>query len=136
MTTAILERCKHCQSPYIYHPSFYGGDEINHPHNHHDYCQECFVAIKKALAEIPVKYEKRFVPTDKYTKEQIVTHQEERCKNGLQLRRILCGMQYVPGGTRHEIVCEFMPDEEWYMAEWWTHAPDVVSIRKETWIKI
>lgn len=131
MTTAIRNRCVHCKSPYVFHPSFYGGDEENYPYNHQDYCPECYKIVAEALAKVTVKYEKRFIPADKYTREQIVEHQEERCSKGLPMRRILVPMFGSSG--RHMQVCELMPDEQWYRAEWWTNEPDKVGISVETW---
>jgi len=135
MTTATRTRCRHCQSSYIYHPSFYGGDEVNYPYNHHEYCPECYKVIQEALTKVPVKYEKKFVLADKYTKEQIVDHQRERCATGIPIRRIFPPLVDATGKTRYEIVCELMPDGEWYMAKWWTHEPDIVNISRETWCK-
>mgnify|MGYP005613861153 FL=1 len=136
MTTAARTRCVHCRTSYIFHPSFYGGDEVNYPYypyNHQHYCEDCYKVVVKALAEVPVKYEKRFVPSDKYTREEIVEHQEERCATGLQMRRIMVGYIDMTGKTRHHQVCEMMPDGEWYLAEWWSHTPDDVQVRVEKW---
>jgi hypothetical protein len=121
-----MNRCSHCKSPYVYHPSFYGGEEINYPHNHHEYCPECYQIVQEALSKVPTKYEKKFVPTNEYTREQIIQHQEKR---GPLIRRIFPGLF---AETEHKIVCEHM-DGEWYKAEWWTHEPEVVSITKEVW---
>lgn len=148
MTTAKQNRCIHCQSPYVYHPSFYGGDECNYPYDHHDYCEECCKTVRKALSEIPVKYEKKFVPSNNYSKEQIVQHQEERCKNGIEakfeddiisfigMRRVSPTLIDMTGKTQHHIVMESMPDGEWYKAEWWSHKPEEVKTSKETWVKL
>lgn len=136
MTTARQNRCVHCKSVYIFHPSFYGGEEINYPHNHHNYCAECYKCVQESLLKIPVKYEKRFIPSDKYTKEEIVAHQEARCLTGLPTRRILATMFDMSGQSYHKIVCEFMPDDEWYAAEWWTDKLDDVKITKEVWCSV
>jgi len=133
MTTATRTRCHHCQQSYIYHPSFYGGDEVNYPYNNDRYCEGCYKVVQAALSKVPVKCEKKFVPSDRYTREQIVAHQEERCANGLSMRRIFPTLIDTTGKDRHNIVCECMPDNEWYMAEWWSSDPDKVAISKETW---
>lgn len=135
MTTARQQRCVHCKSPYIYHPSFYGGDEQDYPYNHHDFCPDCYKVVREALENIPIKYEKKFVPSVQYTREQIVQHQEERCANGLPVRRIFPAMIDMSGKTRHMIVCEVMPDGQCYKAEWWMHCPETVDITRETWIE-
>lgn len=138
MTTAERTRCIHCNSPYIFHPSFYGGDEINYPYNHEKYCPDCYKAVKTALDKIPLKYEKKFLTSDKYSKKEIVDHQKERCKspNGIPLRRIFANLIDMSGANQHNIVSEFMPDGNWYKAEWWSNTPDIVEITKETWVKI
>jgi hypothetical protein len=134
MTTANRQRCAHCHSPYIYHPSTYGGEV--QPYNHHEFCSSCYKAVLEALKSVPVKYEKKFVPTDKYTKEQIVQHQEGRCMTGFPIRRIFPSCIDMSGKTQHMIVCELMPDREWYKAEWWTHDPEKVDITKEAWCSL
>lgn len=136
MTTAVQHRCTHCLTPYIYHPSFYGGEEINYPYNDDRYCPDCYKAVKEALTKIPLKYERRFIPSNEYTREQIVTLQEERCKKSIPIRRIFPTMFDMSGEDQHNIVCELMPDGEWYMAEWWSSKPEEVKISKETWCSI
>ena len=136
MTTASQQRCVHCKSLYIYHPSFYGGGEENYPYNHHDFCSDCYKVVREALEKVPVKHERKFVHADKYTREQIVQHQEERCKTNFAMRRVFPCLIDMTGNTRHMIVCELMPDGEWYKAEWWTHCPDTVEITKEIWVSL
>jgi hypothetical protein len=127
------KRCVHCQSPYVYHPSFYGGEEVDYPYNHHDYCPDCRKVVVEALAGVPVRFEKRFLPAKDYTRDQIVTHQEERCATGFPMRRIMPGLYDMTGKTRHHIVCELMPDGEWYKAEWWSDDPGDAKVSRETW---
>lgn len=134
MTTATSVRCQHCKQSYIYHPSFYGGDEVNYPYNDDRYCEDCTKAVRQALSKIPVKWGKRFVLSDLYTREEIVAHQEERCKTGVPIRRIM--MPMYGEDDRHNLVCECMPDGGWYLAEWWSKTPDKVKISKETWCKL
>jgi len=136
MTTATRNRCRHCQQTYIYHPSFYGGEEANHPYNDDRYCPDCYRVVKEALSKVPAKYEKRFVESGNYSKEQIIAHQEERCRNGIPVRRIFPTMFDLTGQSRHHIVCECMPDNEWYKVEWWSDKPQEASVSKETWCKI
>lgn len=131
MTTANRQRCAHCHSSYIYHPSTYGCNEK--PYNHHNYCAACYKVVLEALKKVPVKYEKKFVPADKYTREQIVQHQEERCATGLPIRRIFPTLIDMSGKTQHMIICEFMPDGEWYKAEWCTSDLEKVDITREAW---
>jgi len=109
---------------------------MDHPYNHHEYCPGCYEVVMKALSKVPAKYEKKFVPSQNYTREQIVEHQEERCKEGLPFRRIMPCLYDMTGKTRHMIVCEQMPDGEWYKAEWWSHEPENVSVGKETWVPL
>lgn len=146
MTTARRQRCAHCQSTYIYHPSFYGGDEVNYPHNDHSYCPDCYKVVREALSKVPVKYEKKWLPSDAYTKEQIVEHQEKRLADPPLsspghitipgMRRVMVGYIDMTGKTQHHNVCELMPDGEWYLASWWSHEPEKVEVSKETWCKV
>jgi hypothetical protein len=136
MTTARRQRCVHCHSPYVFRPSFYGGEGVNYPYNHHEYCSDCFKVVKKALSAISAKYEKRFVPSENYTKEQILNHQESRLSDGVPIRRIMPTLFDITGKTRHEIVCEVMPDGDWYKVEWWSHEPEKTTVTKETWCSL
>lgn len=128
------KRCRHCKSPYIYHPSSYGDEDVGE-YNHQDYCPDCYKVVSEALEKVPIKFEKKFIPTTKYTREEISNHQEERCKNGVPIRRIFPSYIDTTGETQHNIVCEYMPDNEWYMAQWWSHKLDEVKISVETWLK-
>jgi len=134
MTTAKENRCLHCKSPYTFYPSFYGEDERRHLNNQY-YCPDCYKVVLEALAQIPVKYEKKFIPSTNYTREAIVQHQEERCSNNLDVRRITVPL-YSNDEKKHNVVCEYMPDNEWYMAEWWSHEPEKANISKETWCEV
>jgi hypothetical protein len=126
-------RCVHCRQSYTYHPSFYGGEEVDYPYNHESYCPECYQAVKEALSNIPVKFEKRFIPSDAYTKEQIIANREQR---KAFLIRVLPTLIDTTGKDCHNIVCELMPDNEWYMVEWWESKPEDFIVRKEAWVKL
>ena len=51
-------RCRHCNVPYIYHPS-----GCRSKFNNDRYCSECYEAILKALESIPQKKRKMSLPT-------------------------------------------------------------------------
>lgn len=82
-------RCEHCNDVYIYHPSAYGFLPEN---NDNRFCPKCFEVIQKALKHIKPKFIKKWIKTDDYTKEEILTAREERHKNNpLSLDRFLGG---------------------------------------------
>lgn len=68
MTTHALHRCLHCRTPYYYQPSGYG---CSRPENHGTYCPECAVvyleAVRRAFADVPRKFESRWVETQDVT---------------------------------------------------------------------
>jgi hypothetical protein len=116
-------------------------------HNDDRFCPSCIEVIKKALESIPVKYRKKFVKTEDYTKGQIVNAQEERCSKptgpGLisfpAVRRIMPGLfDMKDPSNRQNQVLEMMPDpvtgeKHYYSATWWSKKPDEVDISKEVW---
>ncbi len=75
MTTSKILRCEHCNDVYVYHPSAYG---FLPEYNDDRYCPECFKIIQSALKNVKTKFEKRWVLTDDYTKEEILKAQKER----------------------------------------------------------
>jgi copper chaperone CopZ len=139
MTTTRMQRCAHCNEVYAYHPSFYG---MMPRYNDDRYCPACAEVIEKALEDVPVKvkFERRFVETKDYTKEQIVSAQEERCKQpGLNARRIMPGLFDMKDPSNEQrCVLERMPDPvtkimHYYSATWWSKEENSLKIKKEVW---
>jgi hypothetical protein len=63
-------RCWHCQSKYLCLISGERGYHTNHDNDR--YCEVCDAVIRAALAEIPRKFEKDWVPTEAVTLEQVL----------------------------------------------------------------
>lgn len=137
MTTTRMQRCEHCNEVYAYHPSVYG---FMPQYNDDRYCPPCAAIIENALKDVPVKFEKKFVETNDYTREQIIAAQKERCKQpGLNVRRISPGLFDMkdPSNEQHQIL-ERMPDPitkdmHYYSATWWSKEEDSLKITKEVW---
>lgn len=137
MTTTRIKRCTHCNIIYHYHPSYYG---FMPRFNDDQYCPKCAETISKALEDIPVKFEKRFIPTTDYTREQIIEAQEKRInKSSLPVRRIHpCLFDLKNPENKNHIISEPMRDRTsektvYYKASWWSEESNNVKIEKEVW---
>ena len=135
MTTSQTKRCEHCNVLYTYHPSTYG---FKPEYNDSRYCQDCDKVIGEALATVPVKFKKKFVPTSDYTREEIISAQEKRCEK-LPIHRIMMPLFDLtePTNQQHNF-CEMMKDpisgqRIYYSVTWWSKKPDEVEVCKEIW---
>jgi hypothetical protein len=140
MTTQKTLRCNHCRIIYSYYSSTYGFEAA---HNSDRYCPDCMEAIENVLESIPIKFEKRFIPTNDYTKEQITLAQNERCsEKPLSSRRLTSPLFDLTDPINSQTsVCERMLDPTlkcmvYYAATWWSKNPDKVEIKKEIWYDI
>ena len=130
-----MKRCTHCKTVYTYFTSTYG---FSPTVNDEKYCPDCFKIIENALKSISVKFKKKFIATNDYTKEQIVDAQNTRLNNGIPVKRIRPGLYDVNTFSAQENVCEMMKDPKtnmmcYYSASWWPKNPDEVEITKEVW---
>ena len=138
MTTTKMNRCAHCKTVYPYHPSTYG---ITYKYNDDRYCPGCAEVIAKALKSVPKKFERRWIPTSDYTREQIIAAQDLRCsqQSVLPIRRVFPPLfDMKDPSNNHLNVCELMDDPKTgkkisYKATWWTKELDNVEVKKEVW---
>jgi hypothetical protein len=140
MTTHKLKRCEHCQTPYSFQSSGHGASK----HNDDRYCPDCMKSVMEALKLVRIKFEKKWLPTTDYTKEQIITAQKERIKATGPTRRIVMGLTATKNGILVEIernVCEQMEDPTnkqklYYLASWWDSNIHPQKVMKEVWYDV
>jgi hypothetical protein len=136
MTTTKNSRCVHCGTFYWYHPSGWDG-----PYNHPEYCPDCQEAVEKALKKVSVRFIKKWVPTDDYSREQLQTHLDERSDYGRQtvMRRIMPGLYDQNRKIWQESVCEMIPDPTrphisfWYLCQWFPGEEATAKVMKQVW---
>lgn len=137
MTTTKMNRCAHCKTVYSYHPSTYG---ITYKYNDDRYCPGCAEVIAKALKSVPKKFERRWIPTSDYTREEIIQAQKDRINGGgIPVRRVGVPLfDLKDSSNKYESVKEKMEDpvtrnSTLYVASWWSKEPDNVAIKKQVW---
>ena len=132
--TSQTKRCCHCGSVYTYHPS---GSFSNL--NDARYCPECMEYVLKALKCISVKFKKKWISTEDYTREQLEAHRNQRSEGGTKavVSRILPGLIKVETGEWQESICEYMSDPSrqgrctYYLCAWFKGEKE--EVKKEVW---
>lgn len=135
MTTMRMHRCVHCGTPYMYYAS--GG--MLPAHNDDKLCPPCKKVVEDALKGVPVRFERRWIPTDEYSREQIEEHQKDRLKESKwPVRRVFPGLFNTETGEREQRVSELMKVpgaglKAWYAASWWESSDDPPAVTKQVW---
>jgi len=70
MTMERYHRCQHCRTVYLCLTSGERGYHTNHKNTR--YCEECDLAIRNALATVPVKFEHIWRKTNEVTLKQLL----------------------------------------------------------------
>jgi len=81
MTSHRQHRCEHCLTRYYFQASGHGAPEDNHDR----YCPECYRAVQEALAKVPRKFERVWIPTTEVTLKQL---QKWDAENNSVIRRV------------------------------------------------
>jgi len=74
MTSHRITRCAHCQAKYTFQAS---GAGCGDPGNDSRFCSDCWAAVQAALAAVPVRFERVWLPTTEVTLEELL-EQERR----------------------------------------------------------
>jgi len=138
MTTARYNRCAHCNTIYLWYPSSYGTPLPKY--NSGTHCELCNEVMVKALNQIPLKFEKKWIITTDYTKQQIINAQNERIsKSKIPVKRVMPGLFDMKNPDNIQSnVCEPMIDPNYgestnYVARWWSKEPNNIEIKKQIW---
>lgn len=131
MTAHRQRRCLHCRIRYFYQVSGGGCFEALNDGN---YCPECKQVLIHALRETPVKVKKSWEPTGEVTFEQLKIWEAE--DNTLKLFQRILPPLFSTTDPSNNIVKVVRGHGEfegrWYSYNYWTKAPDEVSITMET----
>lgn len=133
MCSTKIYQCIHCGTPY-------GGEgsvdpwEMMTPNPYEDdrYCPDCMRLVVNALKDVPKKYEWRWVESTNYTREQIVANRDATFTSDYASK--------YPESKRMmtSIVCERMPDYDYYMFTHWNdeHPFESAVVYRESLVEI